>query len=172
MAGFRPCKRCKPEVDGWEVSGKVSEMVQRVKGMIRDGMERGKVPGLGELAGKVGLSRSHFLRVFKGAVGCTPKQWGDRLEERKARDTSSIEVRNDGEMEGWLDGSEYDVFDIRTDVLGLKHSGGYPWSSDGVFGGDLEGGRGIASAESTDEPWDLYFNDLGLPLETSLPSEN
>ncbi len=172
MAGFRPCKRCKPEVDGWQVGGEVSERVQRVKGMIRDGMERGRVPGLGELAGEVGLSRSHFLRVFKRVVGCTPKEWGDRLEERKAINTSPIEVRNNGEVEGWMHGSEYDDFDIQTNALGLKHSGGYPWFSDGVLGEDLEGGCGIANAESTDEPWDLYFNDLGLPLETSLPSES
>lgn len=142
-----------------------------MKGMIRDGMERGRVPGLGELAGEVGLSRSHFLRVFKRAVGCTPKEWGDRLDERKAMNTSPIDVRNDGEVEGWLNGSEYGVFDNRTHVLGLKHSEGYPWSSDGVLDGDLKGGYGIASAESTDEQWDLYFNNLGLPLETSLPPE-
>ncbi|MCJ1358629.1 MAG: hypothetical protein MMC33_008629 [Icmadophila ericetorum] len=171
MDGFRPCKRCKPEVVGWEMGGEVLEKVKRVKEMIRDGMERGKMPGLGELAGEVGLSRSHFLRVFKGAVGCTPKEWGNRLEERKAMGTKPIKVRIDGEVEGWLDGSKYEVSDIQTDVLSLKHSGNYPWTSDGVLGGDLEERYRIGDVESTDEPWDLYFNDLGLPLPTSLPPE-
>lgn len=139
--------------------------------MIRDGAERGRVPGLGELAGEVGLSRSHLLRVFRRVVGCTPKEWGDRVEGGKGIDASLFEVRDGGEVEGWLDGSGYDGFDMRTDALGLTNSGGRPWSSDGGLGEYLDGGCGIANAESTDELWDLYFNDLGLPLETSLPPE-
>lgn len=69
-AGFRACKRCKPE--STPPRQRQKELVVEVCRLIE---QSAKEPTLNELAGAVGLSPYHFNRVFKGIVGVTPKQY-------------------------------------------------------------------------------------------------
>ncbi|HTV87405.1 MAG TPA: bifunctional DNA-binding transcriptional regulator/O6-methylguanine-DNA methyltransferase Ada [Stellaceae bacterium] len=70
-AGFRPCKRCRPN----EASAAARHLaaIERACALIR---ARDSLPSLGELAGAAGISRFHFHRVFKQVTGATPREWG------------------------------------------------------------------------------------------------
>lgn len=71
-AGFRPCKRCKPDQQSLaeEHRGKIVAVCRLI--------ETADVPPhLGALAEWVGLSRYHFHRLFKSVTGVTPKAYAD-----------------------------------------------------------------------------------------------
>ena len=76
QAGFRPCKRCRPESPDWEKPH--TRAVLKACKMID---EADTQPSLKELAHAVGLSPFHFQRLFKKIVGVTPKQYAT---ERRA----------------------------------------------------------------------------------------
>src|SRR5216684_1991602 len=81
-AGFRPCKRCRPN-EGSSAERHIAA-VGRACALIR---ARDTVPTLAELAAAAGISRFHFHRVFKQITGATPREWGkayrlDRFAER------------------------------------------------------------------------------------------
>ena len=67
-AGFRPCKRCKP--DQPPLAEQRAALVARACRLIEAGEE---MPDLDELARTVGMSRYHFQRVFKAVTGVTPR---------------------------------------------------------------------------------------------------
>lgn len=78
-AGFRPCKRCRPErQDGGNPAV--------IAGVCRwiDTLE--EPPTLEEIAAKAGLSPYHFHRVFKLVTGLTPRQYvaGRRAERMRS----------------------------------------------------------------------------------------
>lgn len=80
-AGFRPCKRCRPEVGaGAAARGRHAAAVSEACRLIAEAEE---LPGLDELAQTAGLSRFHFHRVFKETTGLTPKAYG--MAQRAAR---------------------------------------------------------------------------------------
>jgi len=70
-AGFRPCKRCRPN-EGSQADRHVAA-VERACALIQS---RDTLPGLDELASAAGISRYHFHRVFKQITGATPRDWG------------------------------------------------------------------------------------------------
>lgn len=79
-AGFRPCKRCKP--DQLSLAAQHAVVVARVCRLI----ERAEtVPGLVELASHAGMSASHFHRVFKAATGLTPKAYAAAHRGKRVR---------------------------------------------------------------------------------------
>ena len=68
-AGFRPCKRCKPDqASPVEHSEKISSACRLIENSETP-------PSLKLLAQHVGLSTYHFHRVFKAAMGLTPKEY-------------------------------------------------------------------------------------------------
>ena len=80
-AGFRACKRCRPDEPGQ--GERYAAMVRQACRLIDEAEE---VPSLGEVARQVGVSPFHFHRVFKQVVGVTPKGYADarraaRLQE-------------------------------------------------------------------------------------------
>lgn len=79
-AGFRPCKRCRP--DRAEAPSH-REVVAKACRLIAEAEE---LPNLETLAAEAGLSRFHFHRVFKAATGLTPKDWGAAHRARRLRD--------------------------------------------------------------------------------------
>jgi len=87
-AGFRPCKRCRPNAPG--LAEAHATVVARACRLIEQAEEP---PTLDELAQAAGMSRFHFHRVFKAVTGVTPKAYvaGDRAkrvrEELASRDT-------------------------------------------------------------------------------------
>jgi AraC family transcriptional regulator of adaptative response/methylated-DNA-[protein]-cysteine methyltransferase len=79
-AGFRACRRCRPdrgEAEGHEAA------VAKACAMIEAGEE---APSLEELAGAVGMSASHFHRVFKEMTGVTPKGYAMARRAGRVRD--------------------------------------------------------------------------------------
>jgi AraC family transcriptional regulator, regulatory protein of adaptative response / methylated-DNA-[protein]-cysteine methyltransferase len=67
-AGFRPCKRCKPD----QVSS-VEQHAVRIASACRLIESSETPPSLESLAQHVNLSTYHFHRVFKASTGLTPK---------------------------------------------------------------------------------------------------
>jgi AraC family transcriptional regulator of adaptative response/methylated-DNA-[protein]-cysteine methyltransferase len=69
-AGFRPCKRCKP--DQPSLAEQHAALVTQACRLI-EGTE--SIPSLEELASRAGMSVFHFHRVFKAATGLTPRDY-------------------------------------------------------------------------------------------------
>ncbi|MFD1300773.1 bifunctional DNA-binding transcriptional regulator/O6-methylguanine-DNA methyltransferase Ada [Methylobacterium marchantiae] len=80
-AGFRACKRCRP--DEPTLSARRAEAVAHACRLID---EAETMPGLEVLAKAAGLSPFHFHRVFKAATGVTPKAYA---AARRAQDLAS-----------------------------------------------------------------------------------
>ena len=83
-AGFRPCKRCRPDSPGLVEAR--AEAVARACRLIETAEE---VPSLDALADAAGLSRFHFHRVFKTTTGLTPKAYAAAHRARRVRDELS-----------------------------------------------------------------------------------
>jgi AraC family transcriptional regulator of adaptative response/methylated-DNA-[protein]-cysteine methyltransferase len=80
-AGFRPCKRCKP--DGLSLDQQHAEKVAEACRLIETAEG---APTLDALAEAVGLSPYHFHRIFKAALGVTPKAYTTAHRNRRVRD--------------------------------------------------------------------------------------
>lgn len=70
VAGFRPCKRCRPDR-----AGLIEQHAAVVTGACRLIETSDAVPTLEALAGGSGLSTFHFHRVFKAITGLTPRAY-------------------------------------------------------------------------------------------------
>ncbi|WP_426699609.1 bifunctional DNA-binding transcriptional regulator/O6-methylguanine-DNA methyltransferase Ada [Rhodanobacter sp. Col0626] len=69
-AGFRPCKRCKP--DQPSLAEQHATMITEACRVIE---QAEFAPTLEQLATPTGLSPFHFHRIFKAVTGLTPKQY-------------------------------------------------------------------------------------------------
>ncbi len=78
-AGYRACKRCRPDRFG-EPDPKV-EAVKRACEKIASAEE---APSLADLANSAGMSPYHFHRVFKTVAGVTPKAYAQETRARRA----------------------------------------------------------------------------------------
>jgi AraC family transcriptional regulator of adaptative response/methylated-DNA-[protein]-cysteine methyltransferase len=69
-AGFRPCKRCRPDRPSLaeQHAATVTEICRLIETSSR-------VPALDALAARAGMSPFHFHRVFKGVTGLTPRAY-------------------------------------------------------------------------------------------------
>ncbi|MFN0218105.1 MAG: bifunctional DNA-binding transcriptional regulator/O6-methylguanine-DNA methyltransferase Ada [Hyphomicrobium sp.] len=86
-AGFRPCKRCRPDQQS-----NAAREAATIAAACRAIETAEAAPSLAELAGAAGLSPFHFQRRFKAIVGVTPKAYavaGRRERLRGALQTSS-----------------------------------------------------------------------------------
>ncbi len=84
-AGFRPCKRCKPDQPSLveQHAAKVTEACRLIE-------TSPAVPSLEELATRAGVSTFHFHRVFKAITGLTPRAYaaahrGERVRKELGR---------------------------------------------------------------------------------------
>ncbi|MFC3105020.1 bifunctional DNA-binding transcriptional regulator/O6-methylguanine-DNA methyltransferase Ada [Salinisphaera aquimarina] len=84
QAGFRPCKRCTP--DGLSRSADKADRIARACRFIQ---ESEKAPQLSVLAEQAGMSRFHFHRLFKNAVGMTPRQYAIACRDGRVRSALS-----------------------------------------------------------------------------------
>ncbi|HEU4473686.1 MAG TPA: bifunctional DNA-binding transcriptional regulator/O6-methylguanine-DNA methyltransferase Ada [Gemmatimonadales bacterium] len=87
-AGFRPCKRCKPDQPTL-----LEQHAARVTDACRLIETSSQVPTLEELAARAGLSTFHFHRVFKAVTGLTPRAYaaahrGERVRRELGRSPS------------------------------------------------------------------------------------
>jgi AraC family transcriptional regulator of adaptative response/methylated-DNA-[protein]-cysteine methyltransferase len=80
-AGFRSCKRCRPDASGDTESERVIGVARYIEAHADESLP------LSRLARLAGLSVAHFQRTFKQAMGASPKAYQDaarmkRLKER------------------------------------------------------------------------------------------
>jgi len=80
-AGFRPCKRCKPDQQslGELHAGKIAQACRLIE-------TADEAPKLNALAETVGLSPYHFHRIFKQALGVTPKAYATAHRANRVRE--------------------------------------------------------------------------------------
>jgi AraC family transcriptional regulator, regulatory protein of adaptative response / methylated-DNA-[protein]-cysteine methyltransferase len=80
QAGFRPCKRCKPNQPSLveQYAAKVTEACRLIE-------ESEDVPSLEELANHAGVSTYHFHRVFKAITGLTPREYAAAHRAKRVR---------------------------------------------------------------------------------------
>ncbi len=79
-AGFRACKRCRPDGPAPE-----TEQARRVAAACRLIEEAEEMPLLASLARAAGLSPYHFHRQFKAATGVTPRAYAAAERNRRLR---------------------------------------------------------------------------------------
>ena len=80
-AGFRPCKRCRPNeasLAEWQAAAvaKACQLIEQAE----------ELPSLDDLARAANLSRFHFHRVFKAVTGLTPKGYAAAHRGQRVRD--------------------------------------------------------------------------------------
>ena len=80
-AGFRACKRCRPNE-----AGTADRQAAAVAAACRAIEEADELPTLEQLAETAGMSRFHFHRVFKAQTGVTPKAYADAHRARRVRE--------------------------------------------------------------------------------------
>lgn len=77
-AGFRPCKRCRPDQPAGEQAARVAELCRLIE-------RAEQMPGLATLAQHAGLSPWHLLRVFKAVTGLTPGAYAAAHRAQRVR---------------------------------------------------------------------------------------
>jgi AraC family transcriptional regulator, regulatory protein of adaptative response / methylated-DNA-[protein]-cysteine methyltransferase len=80
--GLRPCLRCRPKSTD---SGRNSARIRAVCRYIEEHSDTSLT--LRDLAGQAGLSQFHFQRVFRAAVGLTPRQYLEGVRLGKLKQT-------------------------------------------------------------------------------------
>ena len=80
-AGFRPCKRCRPE----RPASPADEQAALVSGLCRFIENAERPPTLAQLAEQAGLSTYHLHRVFKQVTGVTPKAYAAANRAQRVR---------------------------------------------------------------------------------------
>ncbi len=79
-AGYRACKRCKPD------SASADAAHPGIVAACRAIEDAEELPDLATLAARAGLSRFHFHRQFKAATGVTPKAYAAAWRSRRVRE--------------------------------------------------------------------------------------
>jgi AraC family transcriptional regulator of adaptative response/methylated-DNA-[protein]-cysteine methyltransferase len=80
-AGFRACKRCRPNSPGLgeQHAAGIAQACRLIE-------SSGELPNLDALAAAAGMSRFHFHRVFKGITGVTPRAYAAARRAQRMRD--------------------------------------------------------------------------------------
>lgn len=117
QAGFRPCKRCKPN----QVS-LVEQHTEKIAAACRL-IERAETPpSLDVLAQHVGLSTYHFHRVFKAATGLTPKAYADAHRDKRVRQSLTQQDTVTGAIYDAGYNSNSRFYETANQVLGMTPS--------------------------------------------------
>lgn len=74
-AGFRACKRCRPELVGFMPEEDAVRKIRAFVGGAGADGSAGPAQSLSQMARLTGLSKWHFHRVFKRCVGVTPVEY-------------------------------------------------------------------------------------------------
>jgi AraC family transcriptional regulator of adaptative response/methylated-DNA-[protein]-cysteine methyltransferase len=79
-AGFRPCKRCKPDRPPL-----MEQYAAKITAICRLIERSDELPRLNKLAAEVGMSVFHFHRVFKAVTGLTPNDYAKANLAKRVR---------------------------------------------------------------------------------------
>jgi AraC family transcriptional regulator of adaptative response/methylated-DNA-[protein]-cysteine methyltransferase len=80
-AGFRPCRRCRPNE-----APLAERQAQAVAAACRLIEQASEPPAADALASAIGMSRFHFQRVFKATTGLTPKAYAAAHRATRVRE--------------------------------------------------------------------------------------
>ena len=116
-AGFRPCKRCKPNQPS--LVEQYTAIVTKACRLIE---ESEKTPSLVRLASQVGMSMFHFHRMFKTVTGLTPREYamahmGKRIRNKLVNSETVSEAIYDT---GYRSNGRF--YEISDEVLGMTPS--------------------------------------------------
>jgi AraC family transcriptional regulator, regulatory protein of adaptative response / methylated-DNA-[protein]-cysteine methyltransferase len=116
-AGFRACKRCKPNDLGLaeRQAAKVAEICRFIE-------TADHVPSLEELSKRAGMSAYHFHRVFKSVTGVTPAAYARGERAKRMREGLAGEGSVTAAIYGAGFNSNSRFYEKSDDVLGMKPS--------------------------------------------------
>jgi AraC family transcriptional regulator of adaptative response/methylated-DNA-[protein]-cysteine methyltransferase len=114
-AGFRACKRCRPErPETWQQNTQIVAEICRLIETADD------IPDLDALAKKSGFSPFHFHRVFKAATGVTPRQYALAHRAKRVREQLTNGARVTDAIIDAGYGSSSRFYENSDKVLGMK----------------------------------------------------
>src|SRR5437868_3842337 len=90
-AGFRPCRRCRPDQPA---NNGVADVIDRICRYIDSHLDQ-KL-SLAELARVSGYSPFHLQRAFKRALGISPRQYADSRRMQRVKS----QLKNGGDVTG------------------------------------------------------------------------
>ena len=114
QAGFRPCKRCKPDQPplAEQHAAQVAELCRLIENAEQ-------VMSLEELANQAGLSAYHLHRVFKAVTGLTPRAYAAAHRAKRVR----TELGRSGTVTDAIYGAGYNsngrFYEESNQVLGM-----------------------------------------------------
>ena len=114
-AGFRACKRCRPDDLGLaeRQAAKVAEICRFIE-------TADHVPSLDELAKRARMSAYHFHRVFKTVTGVTPAAYARGERAKRVREGLTHEPSVTAAIYGAGFNSNSRFYEKSDDVLGMK----------------------------------------------------
>ncbi|MFD2132409.1 bifunctional transcriptional activator/DNA repair enzyme AdaA [Pseudogracilibacillus auburnensis] len=83
LAGYRPCKRCRPDLS-LKNYDPLHSIIKDTKEIIEN--QYWKNIHLNDIAAKVGVSQFHLTRTFKNRTGYTPRLYLEKIRIRKAQE--------------------------------------------------------------------------------------
>lgn len=159
QAGYRACKRCKPELeaqaDPQDVA--VAKACEIIRAALDSSEHANGHVGLNELAERVQLTPSYLHKTFKAKMGVTPKAYAEIC--RQERDGATAAVQGDKVLIPDLpDFDTYGTF--ANDMAGLDFDFAGASSLDAVsefagmtVGGFSDGSTTISTPMTTDWSW-------------------
>lgn len=120
-AGYRACKRCKPE--GLSRAERHQALVLALCRAIEESLGKGEpAPPLEMLADKAKLSVFHTQRLFKAVTGVTPKAYAATLRARRVRGALSKQASVTAALYEAGFGSSGRFYASSPKILGMKPS--------------------------------------------------
>jgi AraC family transcriptional regulator, regulatory protein of adaptative response / methylated-DNA-[protein]-cysteine methyltransferase len=113
-AGFRPCKRCKP--DQPPAPERQAALVASLCRLIERSEQ---LPTLQEMASHVGLSVFHMHRMFKATTGLTPRAYAAAHRERRLREGLRANTTVTEAIYGAGFGSSGRFYERSSDTIGM-----------------------------------------------------
>ena len=113
-AGFRPCKRCRPNEES--LPQRHASIVTQACRFIEEAEES---PNLQQLADAVGSSAYHLHRIFKAQTGLTPKQYAAAHRANRVRDQLSQRPTVTQAIYGAGYNSNSRFYESSTEMLGM-----------------------------------------------------
>ena len=113
-AGFRPCKRCKPNQPS-----RAQQHAERVADLCRFIENADTPPTLEELARHAGISAFHLHRIFKDVTGVTPRAYAAAHRAKRVRGELEGEISVTDAIFGAGYNSSSRFYEKSSDVLGM-----------------------------------------------------
>lgn len=79
-AGFRPCKRCRPELIEYNPAADLAKDIKNIYDNLYTDREM-----LSQEIGRLGVSSNHLIKIFRQQYSMTPVEYINKLRIKKAR---------------------------------------------------------------------------------------